>query len=384
MEEINMKDIALLTKYYKNYNYGGVLQGYALKRVLEEKGYTVDIISYDVYGNPNPVYPSIYAQCKQYGPKSAINKIIEKSIGKLKFLIKDILNDRVSKFEDFMHYDTKEYNDSNLEELNKEYRSFISGSDQIWNPNAVRRLFLQGFVKKGKKKISYAASIGRNKLSKNECDILVPYIKDIDCLSVREKTAKELLKEYIKSPIEVVLDPTLLLEKDQWNEVCSEPVHNKKYALFYFFSDSKKIREKVIKFCNSKKIDLVMIPYAKQQFNFNDSKGPGIRINSVGPREFVSAIKNADYVFTDSFHGAVFSIIYEKQFFVFERNKKEHVSMNSRLYDILDDFDLNDRLITFKDIEDINKKKDIDYKNVNSRKKELKNKSIEFLDKSLR
>ena len=379
-----MKDIAILTKYYKNYNYGGVLQGYALKKILEEKGYTIDIISYDVNKNPNPIYKSIYEQSKQYGIKSATNKIIEKSVGKFKFLIKDILNDRIIKFEDFMQYDTKEYNDSNIEVLNNEYNVFISGSDQIWNPNAVRKLYLQNFVKKGKKKISYAASIGRNNLSKTESNILIPYLKKFDYLSVREKTAKELLKKFIDSKIEVVLDPTLLLEKEQWNEISSEPIHNKPYALFYFFSNSKKIRKKIINFCKLKNLDLVMIPYANQQFNFNDSKGPGIRINNIGPKEFISAIKNAEYIFTDSFHGTAFSIIYEKQFFVFERNKKEHVSMNSRLYDLLDSFDLKDRLVSLKDIKNISNINVINYKVVNDKKQKLKRKSIDFLDKSLK
>ena len=379
-----MKDIAILTKYYKNYNYGGVLQGYALKRVLEEKGYTVDIISYDVNKNPNPIYKSVYEQSKQYGVKSATNKIIEKSISKFKFLIKNILNDRIIKFEDFMQSDTKEYNDSNIEELNNEYNIFISGSDQIWNPNAVRKLYLQSFVKNGKKKISYAASIGRSTLSKTESDILIPYLKEFDFLSVRENTAMKLLKKYVNSKIEVVLDPTLLLKKEQWNEISSEPIHNSPYALFYFFSNSKKIREKVMNFCKLNNIDLVMIPYANQQFNFNDSRGPGIRINSIGPKEFISAIKNADYIFTDSFHGAVFSIINEKQFFVFERNKKEHVSMNSRLYDLLDIFNLKGRLISLHNIEKINNIKDINYKEVNDKKEELIIKSMEFLDKSLK
>ena len=379
-----MKDIAILTKYYKNYNYGGVLQGYALKRVLEEKGYTVDIISYNVGKNKNPIYKSIFEQGKQYGLKSATSKIFEKVVGKLKFFISDILDTRIIKFEEFMTYDTKEYNDSNLSELNNNYDVFISGSDQVWNPNAVRKLFLQGFVKSGKKKISYAASIGRNNLYRKETEILVSYLKSFNYLSVREKTAKKILQEYIDTEIEVVLDPTILLEKEQWDFISSKPIYNRPYALFYFFSDSKKIRKKIIDFCKEKNIDLIMIPYANQQFNFFDKKGPGIRINNVGPKEFVSAIKNADYVFTDSFHGAAFSIIYEKQFFIFERNKKEHVSMNSRLYDLLDNFDLNSRLVTIEEIDKINRKKEIDYNEVNKKKKELKRKSLDFLDKSLK
>ncbi len=378
-----MKDIAILTKYYKNYNYGGVLQGYALKRTLEEKGYETDIISYDVGKNKNPIYKSVVEQSKQYGIKSAINKIIEKVIGKFKFFIKDILNDRITRFEDFMQYDTEEYCDDNISKLNDNYKAFISGSDQVWNPNAVRLLYLQSFANDEKNKISYAASIGRNKLNKNEADVLVSYLKRFNSLSVREKTAKSLLQEYLNEDIEVVLDPTLLLEKEEWDDITTEFNHGKPYALFYFFSNSKKIRKQAIKFCNEKNIDLIMIPYANQQFNFSDSKGPGIRLNSIGPREFVSAIKNADYVFTDSFHGVVFSIIYEKQFLVFERNKKEHVSMNSRIYDILDNFDLANRLLMSDKFNEIYSLNRIDYNIVNMKKQEQKRKSFEFLDRAL-
>lgn len=379
-----MKDIAILTKYYKNYNYGGVLQGYALKRTLEEMGYETDIISYDVGKNKNPIYKSVIEQSKQYEIKSAVNKFFEKLIGKLKFFIKDLLKDRITRFEEFMKYDTEEYCDDNLVKLNDNYKVFISGSDQVWNPNAVRLLFLQSFAEEGKKKISYAASIGRNKLYKKESDVLVSYLKTFDSLSVREKTAKSLLQEFIDDEIEVVLDPTMLIEKEQWDEITTDFKHDKPYALFYFFSNSAKVRKQAIEFCKRKNIELLMIPYANQQFNINDRKGPGVRLNSIGPREFVSAIKNAEYVFTDSFHGAAFSIINEKQFFVFERNKKEHVSMNSRIYDLLDNFDLGNRLLSVDKFCLIDNLNEIDYNTVNMKKQELKRKSLEFLENSLK
>lgn len=378
-----MKDIAILTKYYKNYNYGGVLQGYALKRVLEEMGYKTDIISYDVGKNKNPIYKSVIEQSKQYGIKSAINKVFEKTTGKFKFLIKGTLNKRINKFEEFMQYDTEEYSDDNLFKLNDKYKAFISGSDQVWNPNAVRELYLQNFVKRGNKRISYAASIGRNKLNDKEAKVLTSSLKKFNSLSVREKTAKEILEKNIKNNIEVVLDPTLLLEKEKWNEIAADSIYEKRYAIFYFFSNSAKIRKKALKFCKKKNLDLIMIPYANQQFNFHDSKGPGIRLTNIGPKEFISAIKNAEYVFTDSFHGAVFSIINEKQFFVFERNKKEHVSMNSRIYDLLDNFDLNNRLLTIDNFDKVEILEKIDYKKVNSQKQKLKEKSLNFLKESI-
>ena len=85
-----MKDVAILTKYYRNYNYGGMLQGYALHRVITELGYSCDIISYDVNQNKNPVYRNVAQQCKQYGMSSAVKKALEKVIAKFNFTIKDV------------------------------------------------------------------------------------------------------------------------------------------------------------------------------------------------------------------------------------------------------------------------------------------------------
>lgn len=379
-----MKDVAILTKYYKNYNYGGMLQGYALHKVVEDLGYSCDIISYDVWANENPVYKNALQQCKQYGFKSAIGKVTEKSIAKLKFLIKDILACRYQLFDDFMSYvdaGTNLYKDSDLESLNNNYTAFISGSDQVWNPNAVRKLYLQGFVQDDKKKIAYAASIGRDSFSDYEANILIPYIKRFDYLGIREKTGTSLLKKYIDNDIETVIDPTMLLSIEQWEDISEKRLVKQPYALAYFFSDSYKIRKKLEKFCQQKGLKLVLIPYAKQEFNFGDSKGNCERLEKIGPREFVSAIKYADYVFTDSFHGAVFSIIHNKDFFVFERNKKGHVSMNSRLYDLLDTFELKDRLIT--NPQSINEAKEINYKNVNFILKDKKRKALDFLSKAL-
>lgn len=379
-----MKDVAILTKYYRNYNYGGMLQGYALHRVITELGYSCDIISYDVNQNKNPVYRNVAQQCKQYGLFSAVKKALEKVIAKFNFTIKDVLVSRQELFNKFMEMNaagTEVFTDENLTTLNDKYKMFVSGSDQVWNPNAVRKLYLQGFVGDDRKKIAYAASIGRDKLSKYEADIMIPYIQRFDYLGIREKTGKELLEEYMNRNIDTVLDPTLLLNQDDWSIVATDRLVKEPYALVYFFSNSYKVRRMLEKFCEKCGLKLVLIPYAKQEFNLGDHKGKCVRLDNVGPSEFISAIKYADYVFTDSFHGAVFSIIHGKQFYVFERNKKGHVSMNSRLYDLLDTFHLRKRLLAMdSSVEDID---DIDYKQVDSILTKEKEKSTNFLKKAL-
>lgn len=353
-----MKDVAILTKYYKNYNYGGMLQGYALYSIIKSLGYSVDIISYDVGKNANSVYPSIIQQTKQYGVGAAIPKVAEKIIAKGKYFIKDILEERVKLFDEFeenIEADTNLYDDDSINKLKREYKVFVSGSDQIWNPNAVRNLYLQTFVSESYRKISYAASIGRDDFSDYEASVMIPAISGFGTISVREKTAKKLLEKYLSQPVSTVLDPTFLLSIEDWNKVSTERLVNGKYALVYFFSDSLEVRKRAQKFCKDRGLELIFIPYAKQEYNLFDSKGPGKRVNEVGPREFISFIKNAEFVFTDSFHGAVFSLIYQVPFAVFERNKSGHVSMNSRLYDLLDLFQERDRLVSVDDFERVAK-----------------------------
>lgn len=381
-----MKDVAILTKFYKNYNFGGMLQGYALCKVIKSLGYSVDIISYDVNKNINPIYPNIWIQAKQYGIKSFIFKVFEKIIGHSTFLIKDILNARINKFTQFMvdtNAGTEEYSDDTLYILAKKYKTFVSGSDQIWNPNAVRNIFLQMFNVNGKRKISYAASIGRDYLSENEMSVLIPALKCFGSISVREGTAKCILDKYIKQAITTVLDPTMLISAEEWASVSSKRIIKEKYILVYSFSNSLTIRRKIMRFAENSGCRIVTIPYAKQEYNIFDGIGPGIKIKGVGPYEFISLIKNAELVFTDSFHGAVFSLIFHIPFAVFERNKKDKVSMNSRLYDLLDTFGESDRIIDINCLYDLDKLYKFDSDKIDKVLEIKKEESLTFLQNAI-
>lgn len=381
-----MKDVAILTKYYRNYNYGGMLQGYALYSAVKSLGYNVDIISYDVRNNANSVYPSIIQQTKQYGLGAAIQKVAEKVIAKGKFFIKDIIEERTELFDKFeadIDADTDLYSDDSINNLKREYRVFVSGSDQIWNPNAVRNLYLQTFVSEPYRKISYAASIGRDSFSDYEANIMIPAINRFGTIGVREKTAKELLSKYISQSVTTVLDPTFLLSIEEWEKVSAKRLVDEKYALIYFFSDSLEVRKKAQEFCKERGLKLVVIPYAKQEYNLSDSKGPGTRMNDVGPREFVSLIKNAEFVFTDSFHGAVFSLIHQIPFAVFERNKSGHVSMNSRLYDLLELFQEKDRLVNIDDFNRVTALSSIDSEKIKKIISSWRDFSLKFLSDSI-
>lgn len=343
-----MKSVGILTLLYKNYNYGGILQAYALTRYLCLKGFDAKGVLYA--GHNNVVYPTNKDKLKQYRKSEIIKRAYGKIEGKINSRkIAGLISDRRNLFLNFeKEYipTTSVYNDFDLSRLDKEFDYFISGSDQVWNPNCAFLPFLQGFVKDNRKKISYAASISRNTLSPYEAKTMIPYIKQFQSCSVREKTAKRILEANEIKNAEVVLDPTFLLTKEQWNEIIPPETKNEKYALAYFFSDSKAYREKIQDFCKKHNMKLYYIPYAKQEYIATDAKGEGIAQEQVGPIEFLKLIRDAECVFTDSFHGVALSINLEKEFVVFERDsKKSGASMNSRIYDILKLFNLNNRLL---------------------------------------
>lgn len=381
-----MKKVGILTLFEGNYNYGGILQSYALCKTINNIGCDCKVIAYN--NDFNPIYPSVKDQLKQYSKMEILKKVIEKIGAKVHSKsFKDIYSERRKLITDFKNTyipHTEHYNDDLLIKESNKFDVLVSGSDQVWNPNCSRVGFLQLFPKNNFKKVSYAASISRNKLSEVERNVMIPAINDFDCIGVRELTAKKILEEDIEKDITVTLDPTLLLNKQQWLEVASDRIIKEKYVLCYFFSNSLKYRKYIEEICKEKNLKLVYIPFAKQEYNNFDDKGNGIPIKKVSPNDFLSLFNNAEYVFTDSFHGAVFSIIFEKKFFVFERDKDTKVSKNSRLYDLLDNFSLKDRLI--KENNELYTKLDnnIDYNTVKNKLEEFRDISFNFLNNSLK
>lgn len=375
--------IGILTLFDGNYNYGGILQACALCKILNDLGRDCKVLSY--IDTVNPVYPTLRKQLSQYGFREILSKLAEKVYAKFspkKF--KCIVEIRKSRIEDFVekyiphteHYDDKK--------LMGEYCGFdvlISGSDQVWNPNCVRIGFLQMFPHNNIRKVSYAASISRNQLSDIERAVMIPAINDFDYIAVRENTAKSILENYISKDIYITVDPTLLLERSAWDTMVSECIFTDRYVLCYFFSDSREYRKQLMEICRKNKLALLYIPFAKQEFNTFDQYGEGIMQLEVGPAEFLSLFKHASYIFTDSFHGAVFSMIFQKEFWVLDRNKESAVSMNSRLKDLLKLVHLSHRNISDVNL-DMNSAEIIDYSKVNFVIDDVRRKSLNYLIKA--
>lgn len=235
--------IGILTLFHGNYNWGGVLQGYALKHYLESNfpSATADLLKYD--GTKNIIYDSRIKQILQYNPADVIKKASGRLNRKNDHQLAGYVKKRRELFDAFMReYTTnpKVYDDVSLKEAEFEYDCLISGSDQVWNPNVGRAGYFQTMIDKTKcKKLAYAASIARDQLSDYEKSKMLPYIKDFTAVSLREKTAKDFMNYYLKNQYTVseVLDPVLMLSAKQWRDFSTKSLRsfNGRYAVGFSF-----------------------------------------------------------------------------------------------------------------------------------------------------
>lgn len=341
-----MKKIAICTLFHHNYNYGGILQAYALSHVIKCLGNDVKIVDYDDKVNTNPVYPTICSRLSQYTMTEIIKKISSIVVSKANGSVKSKLQARISLFNEFIEQyfeKTSLVGDADVENLARNFDVFVCGSDQVWNPNSLTKLYLLDFnLPTRVKRVSYAASISRNALSDREKSIMVPAINKFDHVSVREITAENILKKLGVKNISTVLDPTLLLSSQDWDNVSCARIIQEPYVLVYSFSECK-FSSQLIKVYQKRGIGVYFIPFAKQEYNKFDSKRNGMKpLFDIGPSEFLSLFKYAEAIYTDSFHGTVFSIIYQKNVVVYERDGNGHTSKNSRLHDLLSTFGMNE------------------------------------------
>ena len=328
-----------------SFNYGNRLQNYALQEVL--KGLGVNTTTNRVTNNV-----ALY--------------IIKK-------IVKVIRNNSQQDY--FLRFDLKnikfKYTSQNRI-YNKKIDYYIAGSDQIWNPNFPfnsDREFLTFAPKQ--KKIAYAASIGINKLSEEQKGRFIRNLKDFKAISVRENDASVLIERIIKTKPEVVLDPTMLLSKQQWQEICkqSQLKIKKPFIVKYFLGT------------RNKKIDYIIDLYAKN--NGLDIIDIGEKCNYIiGPSEFVYLLQNSKMNFVDSFHGTVFSIIFNRPFYTFNRPDQQGFgNMNSRFDTVISLFHLENRYV--KDFDSFRIDDSLCFEEANKILKKEKNKSLEYLKKSL-
>ena len=384
---IRNKKIGILTHYYRSNNYGGNLQAYALCRFINEKvpHVSAEQVSYDIYSLQT-------RKRKRYSLSKVIKKLkikltytINRTIKKEIYIELDKRKKAILKFnQESIPHSIKIYNRLNINECNSEYDIFITGSDQVWHPNVLCPAYLLSFTEKDKVKLSYAASVAKDILTEEEKQIFKEALRDYKAISVRENEAISLLVDISPMEPEWVLDPVLLLTREKWDFVSTERIVEEPYLFCYFLGDDITIRHLAEEYAKKKNLKIVTLPYLLGEYRKCDLDFGDERLYSISPPDFISLIKYADCIFTDSFHAAVFSGIYEREYFVFERAEAKNSS--SRIYSLLSLYETEEH---FCDTEKkrtlsylLNIKK-IDYSRKLEKLEEMKKKSVRFLEENI-
>ncbi len=319
----NSKKKALIYTLYGNVNYGNKLQNYAVQKLLENYNIKACTVI------PDKLKSSLIIKLK---------KIIKMLIPKYRNILKAEKERRIL-FENFdQKIDKINRNDINLES----YDYIYVGSDQVWNSNDELSQQLVRDVNKidNKKIISIAASIAADNIKEDFLEEYKYHFNKIDNISVREDQGKLLIQEITgRNDIEVLLDPTMLIDISIWEKVMHKPEQfdrlkysDKEYILTYFLGDindeRKKEIERIAKENNCRIINLM-------------DKNDPFYIN--GPQEFLYLEKHAFLVCTDSFHSSVFALLFNRPFIIFEREQEGISNMNSRLETLITKFELKNR-----------------------------------------
>lgn len=355
-----MKNIGIVT-YYKIYNYGSVWQAYALSKKCESIGFNVEIIDYldskqECFKKiKNKTYQNRLL-CSLKSPFLFYQTIKIKLKGNQ--FIDNISTSQKNKFDNFID------NNLNLSKIdilkNKDYYSFfICGSDQVWQLSApgLHELYYLRFTSK-EKRIAYAPSFGSFTIPWYNKRKLKKYLMGFKNLSAREKSGVDVIKQTTGYSVPQVLDPVLLVNQEFWNELAINNVNQNHYILCYFLGD-------VSRYIN-------IINYYKKHYNATLILVDSGAKNDIGadhvqptPVEFISLIKNADFVITDSLHGSEFAIVFEKQFIILERAYITVPEQNTRLISLLDLLNLKKRYIYENNLDFVKNIQPIDYSKIN-------------------
>lgn len=317
-----MSKIGILTFHYSN-NYGGVLQSLALHNTVKELGYDVEIINYI----PKSYQP--YNLTRNLGISKNIfkNKLsnlnvinISQKVKIMNKYSKSIMNKFDSYREEKANY-SKRVDEDSLETILNNYSAIIVGSDQVWNPSQRRNpIYFLNFGDKYKgKKISYAPDSTIRDVNPEDLQVLKKALGEFHHISVRNDHSFDFVKSVIDKEAEIVADPTLLFD---FNNLGKKESSEGEYILTYVLGkEIEGSHGKVIEKIRSKYGNLPVYSIKIPTMNFDLSPFADKVFYDLNPEEWMSMFKNAKFVYTDSFHGVLFSLKYHKPFLAYYTEK---------------------------------------------------------------
>lgn len=370
--------IAIITVFY-NTNYGAVLQAYASTKIISEisgrECYLVDyrrnklinmfrnsMFDVDITGNKKITKESI---------KRKIRQITNPSGTLQRFNNFEKFRDKYMSISDQFFLEGEDICLKNTDIV-------FLGSDQIWNPDITQgfnEIYFGRINNSDLFTISYAASLGKTEFSDTEKIELSKLLNCVDIISVREEEGAEILRQLTDRVITCVPDPTVLVDRNHWLEIATDiKLKETKYVLVYMLTYSQDIVDLAYKVSESHKCEIVLfdsglskpIKRMKQKKNY-------------GPSEFLRYMAEAEFVITNSFHGTVFSVIFNKQFYTIP-----HKTKGSRMINFCRKLGLEDRIVyDSKEASYVDIEKNVDYKIVQPRLEELKKVGIDFIKHAL-
>ena len=354
---MNKKKVGVIT--FHNYdNYGAILQSYGLQKKLKELGVTPEIIDYrcDYISNPFRLVNL---------KKKGFFNYIYGAIGHICYIPR---RRKCNQFRKLMKY-SEPVKNHNFKSVEDKYDIYLAGSDQVWDYKLTNfdKAYMLDFVKKGKKKYSYAASIGEHVPPDEYIKEYSRLLKDFDEIFVREDYGADIVEELTgKRPL-CTCDPTLLLTKEEWEELLVEPKQKEPYILVYQLGINKEIIDFVKRLKKESGCKVVYVP-----FPLVGVLKCSLKI-TIGPAEWMGLFKNAEYVVTDSFHGVVFSLLFNKKFFAMTNGHHR----NKRVEQLLQRINLMDR--TIDNVPDERLVEEIDFLYANDQLEKMRKDSLDLL-----
>jgi hypothetical protein len=375
-----------------NENYGNLLQNYAVQRIIEQLGYEACTLNNET--ESSGFYRkelTIINKIKSSYIKNYIESTLSNSFGSkndrdyfLSNLIKEFKNkeqfqgkrkERMEKLKLFrtesINYDCHPVDSEEFCETVKDYEAFVCGSDVIWHPtyHLDKKDDFLGFAPEGRR-IAFAPSFGASEISEDRAELFKKWINQIDYLSVRDKSGAKIIKDLTGKDAKVLMDPTLCVDAEEWRKIEKKPKNaDGKYVFCYFLGNMTKEYNKFITdYCKKNDYKAVYIcdPLDLEHY-------------STSLEEFLWLIDNSECVFTDSFHGVVFSILFHKEFLAFKRSEYG-VNLFTRIESLLSMLDIAGRRF---DKESSDKLNALDYESIDKKLIDRRRDMINYLKDSL-
>ena len=351
--------IGILT-YHRSHNYGAMLQAIALRKVLQDMGHDVTFMDYWPQHQKNIYRLFVWEMFWRGGIRGRLRY--------LKMFAETLVPKLIRRknFDRFYRELIKPYVNS----CKKEYDIIVYGSDQIWRKQdwgyGYNPVYFGKNDFKAQKHISYAASMGILPESEIEKAVIKQYLCNLDHISVREAELKTFV-ESLELSCDQHLDPTLLLTGKEWTNLMHiQPAKKQRYVLYYHLMGKSFDIDQIRLFARNKGLTLKII------YSRAIKKSSEFEITTAGPMQFLELVYGAEFVFTSSFHGLVFSLLFQKQVFAsFSVNAGRAVSLLSQL-------GIEDRLLPPMTQVPIDIS-DIDYNQVSSRMNKLRESSYNYL-----